>query len=81
MRFVNMSPEAHPMHLHGQSFAVLGVNGARLPAPFLKDSVDVEAHMGSVVVEFAADNPGDWLLHCHKPMHMEGGMMTLVTIR
>jgi len=81
VRFVNMSPEAHPMHLHGQSFAVLGVNGARLPAPLVKDSVDVEAHMGSVVVEFAAHNLGDWLLHCHKPMHMEGGMMTLVTIR
>ncbi|OGL05333.1 MAG: hypothetical protein A3I03_16440, partial [Candidatus Rokubacteria bacterium RIFCSPLOWO2_02_FULL_68_19] len=48
IRFRNMSMEAHPMHLHGQSFKVLAVNGQRLAAPIVKDSVDVEAHMGSV---------------------------------
>jgi FtsP/CotA-like multicopper oxidase with cupredoxin domain len=80
VRFRNMSMEAHPMHLHGQSFKVLAVNGQRLAAPIVKDSVDVEAHMGSVVIEFTAHNPGDWFLHCHKPMHMEGGMITLAKI-
>jgi len=78
--FSNMSMEAHPMHLHGQSFKVLDVNGRRLAAPIAKDSVDVEAHMGSVVIEFTAHNPGDWFFHCHKPMHMEGGMITLAKI-
>jgi FtsP/CotA-like multicopper oxidase with cupredoxin domain len=80
VRFRNMSMEAHPMHLHGQSFKVLAVNGRRLAAPIVKDSVDVEAHMGSVGIEFTAHNPGDWFLHCHKPMHMEGGMITLAKI-
>ena len=80
VRFANMSPEAHPMHLHGQSFRILSVNGARYADPLVKDSVDVEAHMGSVVIEFTAHNPGDWFFHCHKPMHMEGGMITLVKI-
>ncbi len=80
IRFRNMSMEAHPMHLHGQSFKVLSVNGTRLSAPIVKDTVDVEAHMGSVVVEFTAHNPGDWFLHCHKPDHMEGGMITLARI-
>jgi FtsP/CotA-like multicopper oxidase with cupredoxin domain len=80
VRFGNMSMEAHPMHLHGQSFAVLGVNGQRLAHPLIKDSVDVEAHMGALEIEFAAHNPGDWFFHCHKPMHMEGGMITLVKI-
>lgn len=80
IRFRNMSMEAHPMHLHGQSFKVLSVNGTRLSAPIVKDTVDVEAHMGSVVVEFTAHNPGDWFLHCHKPDHMEGGMITLAKI-
>jgi FtsP/CotA-like multicopper oxidase with cupredoxin domain len=80
VRFRNMSPEAHPMHLHGQSFRVLAVNGVRAAEPIVKDSVDVEAHMGSVVIEFTAHNPGDWLLHCHKPTHMEGGMMALVKV-
>jgi FtsP/CotA-like multicopper oxidase with cupredoxin domain len=81
IRFRNMSPEAHPMHLHGQSFRVLAVNGARYAAPLVKDSVDVEAHMGSAVVELTAHNAGDWLLHCHKPMHMDGGMIVLVKVR
>jgi FtsP/CotA-like multicopper oxidase with cupredoxin domain len=78
--FSNMSMEAHPMHLHGQSFKVLAVNGQRLRAPIVKDSVDVEPHMGAVQLEFTAHNPGDWFFHCHKPMHMEGGMIALVTI-
>jgi FtsP/CotA-like multicopper oxidase with cupredoxin domain len=78
--FNNMSMEAHPMHLHGQSFKVLAVNGRRVATPIVKDSVDVEPHMGSVDVEFTAHNPGDWFLHCHKPMHMEGGMIVLAKI-
>jgi len=76
----NQSMEAHPMHLHGQSFRVLAVNGERLVAPLVKDTVDVEAHMGSAEIEFAAHNPGDWFFHCHKPMHMDGGMIALVKI-
>ena len=80
VHFLNHSMEAHPMHLHGQSFKVLAVNGRKLFAPIVKDSVDVEAHMGSVDIEFTAYNPGDWFFHCHKPMHMQGGMITLAKI-
>lgn len=76
----NMSMEAHPMHLHGQSFKVLSVNRRRLAEPITRDSVDVDGHMGSVVIEFTAHNPGDWFFHCHKPMHMDGGMITLAKI-
>jgi len=46
----------------------------------VKDTVDVPAMMGTVELEFVAFNPGDWLFHCHKPLHMEGGMVTLVKI-
>ncbi|MEX0806898.1 MAG: multicopper oxidase family protein [Candidatus Binatia bacterium] len=76
----NMSMEAHPMHLHGQSFKVVSVNGNELAQPIVRDSVDVDGHMGSVVIELTAYNPGDWFFHCHKPMHMEGGMITLARI-
>lgn len=48
--------------------------------PIVKDVVDVAAHMGSAVIEFTAHNPGDWLFRCHKPMHMDGGMITLVRV-
>jgi FtsP/CotA-like multicopper oxidase with cupredoxin domain len=80
IRLGNMSMEAHPMHLHGQSFKVLAVNGRRLDAPIVKDSVDVEAHMGAVDIESTAHNPGNWFFHCHKPMHMDGGMIALARI-
>ena len=80
IRFSNMSPEGHPMHLHGQSFRVLAVNGRRLSHPLVKDTVDVAPHMGSATIEFTAHNPGDWFLHCHKPMHMEGGLIALARI-
>jgi FtsP/CotA-like multicopper oxidase with cupredoxin domain len=76
----NTSMEAHPMHLHGQSFALVAANGTRYPEPLVKDVVDVEPHMGSAVIEFTAHNPGDWFFHCHKPMHMKGGMIALVKI-
>jgi FtsP/CotA-like multicopper oxidase with cupredoxin domain len=80
VRFVNHSMEAHPMHLHGQSFKVLAVNGVRYARPLVKDSVDVEPHMGAVVLEFTAHNAGDWFFHCHKPMHMDGGMIMLARV-
>ena len=28
-----------------------------------------------VSVEFVADNPGQWMIHCHNNYHQEGGMM------
>jgi FtsP/CotA-like multicopper oxidase with cupredoxin domain len=80
VRVMNMSMEAHPFHLHGQSFRVLRVNGQPLSDPLIKDVVDIPAHMGSVDIAFVAFNPGDWLFHCHKPMHMDGGMSMLVRV-
>jgi FtsP/CotA-like multicopper oxidase with cupredoxin domain len=59
---------------------VLAINGQRLAQPLVKDRVDVEAHMGSAVIDCTAANPGDWFFHCHKPVHMEGGMITLARI-
>jgi multicopper oxidase len=61
----NMSMIDHPMHLHGHFFRVGNA---------LKDTVVVPAHMGRVVFEFIADNPGDWFFHCHNLYHMEMGM-------
>lgn len=80
LSLTNMSAESHPMHLHGQSFRVVRVNDAALRAPLIKDSLDLSAHMGAAEIEFVAHNPGDWMFHCHKPMHMDGGMISLVQI-
>lgn len=65
VNMTNMSMCTHPMHLHGHFFRV---------GDALKDTVQVPGHMGRVSFEFTADNPGDWLFHCHVLYHMEQGM-------
>lgn len=71
LRIRNMSMMAHPVHLHGHTFQ-LGSAGGSGPR---KDTVLVPA-MGAVDVDFAADNPGRWMVHCHNAYHAEAGMMT-----
>ncbi|HEU4542762.1 MAG TPA: multicopper oxidase family protein [Jiangellaceae bacterium] len=63
----------HPMHLHGQPFQVQVAGGG---GP-VKDTVNV-APMDQVTVDFVADNPGTWMLHCHNVYHAETGMHTLI---
>lgn len=77
LRVFNMSMQNHPMHLHGHSFRVTRIGGRTVAAPLIKDVVDVQP-METAELEFVADNPGQWTFHCHKPMHMEGGMVALV---
>lgn len=74
----NHSGMAHPMHLHGHFFDVVGPDGRPAAAPIRKDTL-VIGHGQVHVVEFTADNPGArWLLHCHHLYHHHGGMATEV---
>ncbi len=69
----NMTGMAHPMHLHGHYFKVVGVNGQRFDGA-LRDTVLVPPNM-MVAIQFDADNPGTWAFHCHHIYHMNAGMM------
>lgn len=71
---INRTMMHHPMHLHGHFFRVLNGQGERSP---LKHTVDV-APMSTTVIEFAADEIGDWFFHCHLLYHMESGMARVV---
>jgi len=73
--FVNDTMMHHPIHLHGHFFRVVTPNGERSP---LKHTVDV-APMARRVIEFVADEPGDWLMHCHILYHMDAGMTRVVS--
>ncbi|MUZ81403.1 multicopper oxidase domain-containing protein [Agrobacterium vitis] len=75
----NMSMMAHPMHLHGHHFQVIGINGNTIQGA-VRDTVLVPP-MGSVVTAFDANNPGRWPLHCHHLYHMASGMMSFVAYR
>lgn len=74
LTFLNHSAMMHPMHLHGHAFQVVELNGQRL-AGALRDTLAVPA-MSRVTVALDADNPGEWVLHCHNLFHMAAGMMT-----
>ena len=69
----------HPMHLHGHSFRVLSRNGAPVPHNQWADTVLVQPRE-TVDIAFVADNPGDWMLHCHVADHQMAGLMTILRI-
>ena len=65
----------HPIHLHGQRFLVLSVNGVPNRHPVWKDTVLLPA--GSAVdILLDPSNPGRWMLHCHIAEHLSAGMMS-----
>ncbi|AEG93726.1 multicopper oxidase family protein [Ramlibacter tataouinensis] len=64
----------HPIHLHGHSFRVLRRNGRETAHREWRDTVLLDPGERADIA-FVADNPGDWMLHCHVLEHQEGGMM------
>ncbi|TQK44089.1 FtsP/CotA-like multicopper oxidase with cupredoxin domain [Streptomyces sp. SLBN-118] len=69
--FVNNTKMWHPVHLHGHTFALAN------PAGLRKDTAGVLPGR-TVAVDFDADNPGLWMIHCHNVYHSESGMMTVL---
>jgi hypothetical protein len=67
------------MHLHGNTFHVTSTEGGRIPAsawwPGNTVLVGVAQSRG---IEFVANNPGDWMIHCHLPHHMMNQMSSTV---
>jgi len=74
--FANQSMMFHPMHLHGHSFEVQTRAGSEVGPR--KDTVIVRP-MEQLAVDLAADNPGQWMLHCHNLYHQQAGMMTTLS--
>ncbi|WP_186576969.1 multicopper oxidase family protein [Aquibacillus kalidii] len=75
----NMSPENHPMHFHGHHFSIVSINGQTLSEPWIsKDTINVKP-MQQISIAFKADNPGDWIFHCHQVHHADSGLITYLT--
>jgi FtsP/CotA-like multicopper oxidase with cupredoxin domain len=64
----------HPFHLHGVAFRALTE-----PHQPWRDTALV-APGARAEFAFAADNPGDWMIHCHILEHQEAGMMAVMRI-
>ena len=69
----------HPIHLHGHSFRVIARNGQPTPHREWQDTV-LMAPRERVEIAFVADNPGDWMFHCHILEHQAAGMMGIIRV-
>jgi FtsP/CotA-like multicopper oxidase with cupredoxin domain len=67
---INNTMMNHPLHLHGHFFRVLSGNSDFAP---LKHTVDIPP-MAKRIIEFEANEVGDWFFHCHLLYHMHMGM-------
>lgn len=69
----------HGMHLHGHHF--LEFAGApAADAPFRLRDTTLLGPGERREIAFVADNPGDWLIHCHMLEHAASGMMTWIRV-
>ena len=69
----------HPIHLHGHSFRVLSRNGNPTQYREWQDTV-LMSPQERVEIAFVADNPGDWMFHCHILEHQAAGMMATIRV-
>lgn len=76
VKMVNKGTADHPMHLHGHFFQIVSKNGQPV-TPLIKDTLNVRPGVEYEVI-FEADNPGDWVFHCHDLHHAAAGMVTEV---
>jgi FtsP/CotA-like multicopper oxidase with cupredoxin domain len=67
-------PMQHPIHFHGQRFAVIARDGHEQENLAWKDTVLVKAGE-TVDVVLDNQNPGRWMGHCHISEHLGAGMM------
>lgn len=91
VRLINMDTmELHTMHLHGMDFQVIARNGSPVSHPETMNTV-LLGPGETVDIAFRANNPGDWMFHCHILDHTMnggdmmstemGGLITLVQIK
>lgn len=76
IRLGNLSAmDHHPIHFHGHNLTVTATDGGPLPATAQWPETSVLIPVGSTRdVEFVAERPGDWALHCHMTHHVMNQM-------
>jgi len=86
--------DSHPIHIHGHTWQVVGTEGGQIPESAQWPGNTINVPPGTTRdVEFIADNPGLWRIHCHKLHHImnphtdvplgvmgDGGMFTFVHV-
>lgn len=72
IRFGNLSSMSHhAIHLHGYYFKIVATDGGEIPVAGQWPETTVLIPTGSTrTVEFIANEPGDWVMHCHMLHHV-----------
>lgn len=80
VRLMNFSPmQHHPIHFHGHTFWLTGTEGGRIPESAWIPRNNTLVGVAMVQdFEFVANNPGDWIFHCHMVHHMMNHMVRQV---
>ncbi|NIA53056.1 copper oxidase [Massilia sp. TW-1] len=75
IRVGNLTMTNHPIHLHGHEFEVTGTDGGWTHPAGRWPEVTTDVAVGQMrAIEFIANEPGDWALHCHKAHHTMNAM-------
>ncbi|MBI3551622.1 MAG: copper oxidase [Elusimicrobia bacterium] len=75
IRLGNLSMDSHPIHIHGFYFREVGTDGGDIPPSAQFPETTVNVPVGATRdIEFIADEPGDWIFHCHKSHHAMNAM-------
>ncbi|MEO8903521.1 MAG: copper oxidase [Polyangiaceae bacterium] len=76
IRIGNLSAmDHHPIHLHGYQFRTTETDGGAIPESAQWPETTVLVPVGSTrTVEFVANEPGDWAMHCHMTHHVMNQM-------
>jgi len=79
LELVNDTQWHHPIHLHGHVFRVLSRDGRPTQHREWLDTVLLSPQERAQIA-FVAENPGDWMFHCHVLEHQSSGMMAVVRV-
>jgi FtsP/CotA-like multicopper oxidase with cupredoxin domain len=76
IRFGNLGAmDHHPIHLHGFQTVLTETDGGLISESARYSANTVLVPVGSTrAIEFIADNPGDWPMHCHMTHHVMNQM-------
>jgi len=78
LAFDNQTDDAHPVHLHRNSFELTNVHGKPV-AGVMKDVVLVKGFK-KIEVDVTPAGEGLTLFHCHQQLHMDYGFMMLFDV-
>jgi FtsP/CotA-like multicopper oxidase with cupredoxin domain len=76
IEILNNTRWPHSMHLHGHHFQS---DLARYESGIWHDTLAMAAGERATI-RFRAENPGDWLFHCHMIEHQAAGMVTRLRV-